>query len=125
MNHQAESPSHFRRIIGFTTLGVLLVLAVVALTQCRSIEEPLGGAQITPQGTNARSECVQECNEQFHKGRAHAAAEYHEASAECGHKKNCRKKAAKSFKEDLEKLVRQMHECKKKCYNEGAGFGGR
>lgn len=122
--HQAGQ-SAMRRAAGFGALVVVLSLSVIGLTRCRSIEEPLAGANLTTSSDNSRSECVQRCNDEFKKGRQKAAQEYRAATKSCGHSKGCRKKAAERYQDEKHDLVRDMQECKRHCYNEGSGNGGR
>ena len=128
-----------RRGFAFVALAALLGLSVVGLSQCRLVDDTVTGVDLQANsGTNARSDCVHQCNDQYKACKRAEYARHKAALRACGSgdddnatngggggSKACRKaeqrlhKANKAACKDANKL------CKRNCYNEGAGIGGR
>lgn len=131
MNFDHRNP-RLRRGFAFVALAALLGLFAIGLTQCRMVNDTVTGVDLSAEGTNARSACIRQCidkyktclrNEQIrHKAALRACSDDDDDD---GHgwwgSKQCRKDENRKHK--LNKLIclKQLFECKKGCYNEGAG----
>jgi len=102
-----------------------LLIAVASLSQCRAVEDRITGVDLTPSSASARSACVQRCNDQFKAARKAEQERLRVALVACGDSKSCKKEELARHQSNLAALVAQMQNCKRTCYNEGAGIGGR
>ena len=113
---------------GFKTLALTAMLgfAVVGLSQCRMVEDTLTGVELNSQdGVNARSECVQKCNDKYKAAQRAEDARYEAALRACGTNRTCKAAEKANHKANDQQIVKDMQECKRTCYNEGSGGGGR
>ena len=102
------------------------VLAVTGLTQCRQVPETVTGVDITAgSGLGARNECVHRCRRDFREALEKERMRHRNALAECGHDSQCKRDEAERHVKNVQDLVAQRRACKKGCYNEGGGKGGR
>ena len=124
MNIDHRNP-RLRRGFAFVALAALLGLSVVGLSQCRMVDDKVTGVDLTADsGVHARSSCVSECNAKFRACLRGEESEHKNDRKLCGWDKHCRKGADRDHKNRLLECVRKMIECKRHCYNEGAGVGG-
>lgn len=125
MNIDHRNP-RLRRGFAFVALAALLGLSVVGLSQCRLVDDTVTGTDVQANsGVNARSDCVHRCNNQYKACRRGQAASDKAALRACGQDKACKKAVKRASKGNHLACVRAMQFCKRNCYNEGAGIGGR
>lgn len=102
------------------------VLAVTGLTQCRRVPETITGVDITAtSGLGARNGCIHQCRHAFREALEKERMRHRNALAECGHDGQCKREEAERHVKNVQDLVAQRRACKKACYNEGGGKGGR
>jgi hypothetical protein len=118
---------------GAAMLGVagLLTLAALGLTQCRMVADRVTGVELDQASqVNARSECVQACNEDFKACKRAEEDLYRANLATCGllpsagARRICQKEEINRHGVAQQACVDAKYECKHTCYNEGAGRGG-
>ena len=115
-----------RRGFAFVALAAVLGLAAVGLSQCRMTSDTVTGVDLqSASGLNARSGCVHGCNDAFKSCLRAEQARHKAAKAACGHDNACKKAEQRLNNSNQKECVRQRQLCKKGCYNEGAGTGGR
>jgi hypothetical protein len=124
MNIDHRNP-RLRRGFAFVALAALLGLSVVGLSQCRLADDTVTGVDLTANSVNARSDCVHRCNDQYKACKRAEDARHKAAQRACGSDKACKKAEQRLHKDNQLACVRQMQQCKRNCYNEGAGVGGR
>jgi len=108
------------------TLTAVLGFAVIGLSQCRMVEDTLTGVELNSQdGINARSECVQQCNDEFKAAQRAEDARYQSLLRACGTNRTCQASEKDAHAARDKQIVEDMQACKRACYNEGAGGGGR
>jgi hypothetical protein len=106
-------------------LAAVLGLALVGLTQCRSISDRVTGVQLTaPQSLGARSGCTRRCDAQYKAALIAEQARYIAAKRACGHNYACKKQDDIDHMRILRTLQHNKTLCKHSCYNEGAGSAG-
>jgi len=113
---------------GLKTVALLSVLglAVTGLSQCRMVGDSVTGVDLNaPQGTSDRSECIQACNDRFKAATAAEVARHNAALRSCGVSGQCKKAEDQVHQDIQQKNVDDMQNCKRGCYNEGSGGGGR
>jgi hypothetical protein len=114
-----------RRGFAFVALAAVLGLAAVGLTQCRMVDDNVTGVDLrSGAGLNARSACVHQCNDKFKACDRAELARYKNAKKACGSDNTCRKAEERTHKDNHKACVTQKNQCKRNCYNEGAGNGG-
>jgi hypothetical protein len=125
MNIDHRNP-RLRRGFAFVALAALLGLSVVGLSQCRLVNDTVTGVDLNANsGLNARSDCVHHCNDQYKACKRAEDARHKSAQRACGNDKTCKKNEQRLHKDNQLACVRAMQDCKRNCYNEGAGIGGR
>ena len=113
---------------GFKVLALTAVLgyAVVGLSQCQMVEDNVTGIKLnSPEGVNGRSECVKDCNEKYKDASRAEYTRLKEANRACGKDKKCLKDEKATHKANKKAIKDAKDECKRGCYNEGGGDGGR
>ena len=125
MNIDHRNP-RLRRGFAFVALAALLGLSVVGLSQCRMVNDTVTGVDLSANsGVNARSDCVHQCNDKYKACKRAEDARHKNAQRACGSDKACKKAEQRLHKDNQLGCVRAMQDCKRNCYNEGAGIGGR
>jgi len=125
MNIDHRNP-RLRRGFAFVALAALLGLSVVGLSQCRMVDDTVTGVDLQANsGMNARSDCVHQCNDQYKACKRAEDARHKQAQRDCGSDKACKKAEQRTHKDNKLACVRAMQDCKRNCYNEGSGVGGR
>ncbi len=125
MNIDHRNP-RLRRGFAFVALAALLGLSVVGLSQCRLVDDTVTGVELQANsGVSARSDCVHQCNEKYKACKRAEEARHKAAKRACNSEKVCRKAEERLHKENKAACKEAMKDCKRNCYNEGAGIGGR
>jgi hypothetical protein len=125
MNFDHRNP-RLRRGFAFVALAALLGLSVVGLSQCRLVDDTVTGVDLSAaSGLNARSDCVHQCNEKYKACKRAEDARHKAAKRACASDKACKKAEATLHKQNKLACVSAKKDCKRNCYNEGAGVGGR
>ena len=125
MNIDHRNP-RLRRGFAFVALAALLGLSVVGLSQCRLVDDTVTGVELQANsGVSARSDCVHQCNEKYKACKRAEEARHKAAKRACNSEKVCKKAEERLHKENKAACKDAMKDCKRNCYNEGAGIGGR
>jgi len=124
MDHSSHRSSRTPRLLGFGLVAAVALVVATSLTQCRMVDDRITSVDLKA-GASARSTCMQRCMDQFRARKRAEDQRYRNALAACGDDRNCRKDEKQTHKERDASNVRMMQECKRTCYNEGAGLGGR
>ena len=108
-------------------LTAVLGLAVAGLSQCRMVDDTVTGVELNASGTlSARSKCKKECDKTYKAEKKAEDARHKAADKACGKKdKACKETEKDLHKNNSEAIKDRKEECKRGCYNEGAGGGGR
>lgn len=117
-----------RRTVKTVALTSLLGLATLGLSQCRMVSDNVTGVEIESTDTyngRGKADCVKRCNDEFKAAKRSEDARHKAAVRACGNDRVCKKDAGKLNKDNLKDIIRDMQECKRGCYNEGGGIGGR
>lgn len=102
-----------------------LLIAAASLSQCRMVDSRTTGVDLTPSSASARSSCVHRCNEVYKSARKTEENRSRAAIKACRSDKVCKKQEQAIKKSNLDALSQERKRCKRNCYNEGAGIGGR
>ena len=125
MNIDHRNP-RLRRGFAFVALAALLGLSVVGLSQCRLVDDTVTGVELQANsGVSARSDCVHQCNDKYKACKRAEYARHKAAKRACNSEKVCKKAEERLHKENKAACKDAMKDCKRNCYNEGAGIGGR
>ncbi len=121
MNHIVN----VRRVKNFA-LTAVLGFALVGLSQCRMVEDNITGVDLNVGSTvDQRSDCVKDCNERYKDAKRIEDDRHKAAEKACRSDKAC-KKAEKDRNKNNEEAIKDAKDaCKRGCYNEGSGGGGR
>jgi hypothetical protein len=105
--------------------AALAGLALVGLTQCRSVSDRVSGLELgTPRTLSLRSRCVHDCAAEFNEALLAEAARYRAAQRACGRNFTCRRDQQRLHERNLRELERDRARCKRGCYDEGGGDAG-
>jgi len=113
------------RSLGLALLIAGVLLAAASLSQCRLVEDRITGVSGGLGSQQARSDCLDRCNQQYRAARAAENNRHRIALQACGNDKTCRKNEDQLHQQNLQALIDRMQQCKQGCYNEGAAIGGR
>ena len=126
MDHTVEHrTTRMPRGIRNSLLIAGLLITSSSLTQCRLVDSRTTGVDLTPSSASARSSCVHRCNEQYKAARKAEDIRTRAATKACKSDKACKKQEKALNKSIEDALSKQRKACKRNCYNEGAGIGGR
>jgi hypothetical protein len=115
-----------RRTVKAVALFSLLGIATVGLSQCRLVGDTVTGVELeTSTSVAGRSDCVKDCNDTFKAAKRAEDARHKAAARACGRDKVCKNQEQVTYKRNLLAIVNAMKVCKRSCYNEGSGVGGR
>jgi hypothetical protein len=113
------------RVSGWLVVVAATALAITGLTQCKMVPSTITGVEFASNEFGARSDCVQQCNEDFKDARETERDRHFHALLLCGRDQACKRAERERHDAILEALVERMRDCKKGCYNEGGGTGGK
>ncbi len=122
MQHRIAS----RRGVRMLALAGLLGLTLVALTQCRAVNDTITGVNAVRGTISARSSCNKKCDDAFKTAQKEEDQRHKNAMKACGsHDSACKKNEDAKHRSVEDSLKRQRQQCKGSCYNEGGGGGGK
>ena len=124
MDHSSHRSSRTPRLLGLGLVAAVALVVATSLTQCRMVDDRITSVDLKA-SANDRSTCMEHCMDQYRARRRAEDQRYQNALAACGDDKSCRKDAKQTHKDNDSSIKRMMQECKRTCYNEGAGVGGR
>jgi hypothetical protein len=125
MKNPARSTSHCHRAFRAFALVAALGLAAIGLSQCRMVSDNVAGVELTADALCRRNNCVRECNKDYEDAMEREEDRHRAALKKCGHDRSCKNAENAKHKDIKEAILDARKECKKKCYNEGSGGGGR
>jgi hypothetical protein len=109
----------------FLALACVLGLALVGLSQCRSVSDQMTGISLNaPQTLSGRSNCARRCNTQFKAEIVAEERRHIAAKRACGFDWACKKNEDRVHSLNLRRILEHKQLCKRSCYNEGAGNSG-
>lgn len=122
MQHRIASR---RTRVQLLALSVVLGVTVVALSQCRSVNDTITGVNTVRGTISARNTCAKKCDDAYKAAVALEEQRHKNAVKACGsHNEACKKSEDAKHRANLDVLQRQRRQCKGSCYNEGGGRGG-
>jgi len=125
MNIDHRNP-RLRRGFAFVALAAVLGLSAVGLTQCRMVDDTVTGVDLkSANALGGRSQCVHKCNDAYKHCVKAEEARHKAAKKACGSDQACKKAEDALHKQNQKDCVRQMQQCKRNCYHEGAGTAGQ
>ena len=115
-----------RRGFAFVALAAVLGLSAVGLTQCRMVNDNVTGVDLRAGAgqLSGRSSCARKCNEAFKACLRAEEARHKAAKRACGHDFACKKAEDRTHRDNIKACTNAKKQCKKSCYNEGAGNSG-
>lgn len=124
MDHTTKpAPGRVRRTV---VMAVLLGLAVMGLSQCRGVDESITGVELSAEtSAHGRGRCVKQCTRDFRTAVKSENARYKADIRACGRDSECLAEARAEHRENLVEIGAAHRACKRSCYNEGGGGGGR
>lgn len=124
MDHTTKpAPGRVRRTV---LMAALLGLAVVGLSQCRGVDESITGVELAAEtSVNGRSSCVKQCTRDFRTAVKSENARFKAEIRACERDPECTAEAREEHRDNLVDISNAHRACKRSCYNEGGGRGGR
>ena len=90
------------------------------------VEDNITGVELnTPASVDHRSDCVKRCNETYKDAKRAESDRHKIANKACKSDKACKKAEKARHKTNGEAIKDAKDACKRGCYNEGSGGGGR
>jgi hypothetical protein len=114
-----------KKLVLLSALG----LAIAGLSQCRMINDPVAGTDLSvpAQTADARSDCIRTCATEM-KAAKRAEHERHQAALRACNEsgqQGCKKAENRVHKQNQSRIQQDFKACKNACYSEGSGGGGR
>ena len=106
-------------------VSAVALAPLLTLSQCRVVPDSVTGVDIASGRLSGRSTCVKACNETFKAAMQAEEEAYRAADKACGQDKQCRDAVKDAHKARQAQINDDKNTCKKGCYNEGGGDGGR
>ena len=106
-------------------MAAALGLTTFTLSQCRLVNDSVTGVDVASGRLSNRSTCRKACDETFKAQMKAEEDRFKDAVRACGENDDCKKAAAADHKTREEGFKDDRESCKKGCYNEGGGQGGR
>lgn len=106
-------------------MAAALGLTAFTLSQCRMVPDNVTGVQLSSGRLSGKSACMKSCNEQFKSATKAEDDRHKDATKACGKDQSCKKAEDDLHKSREEKIKDAKEDCKKNCYNEGGGHGGK
>jgi hypothetical protein len=116
--------SPHRRAIHLLAIATVLGLASVGLSQCRMVSDNVTGVELTPETLHKRNNCTRKCNNAYQDAIEKEDRRYKDAVRRCSTRR-CKDAERDKHEAIQDKLKAERKKCKKGCYNEGGGHGGR
>ena len=125
MNIDHRNP-RVRRGFAFVALAAVLGLSALGLTQCRMVNDNVTGVDLRAGNgqLSHRSSCSRRCNDQFKSCIRAEEARYKAAKRACNWNYACKKAEDRRHRDNIKACENAKKQCKKSCYNEGAGNTG-
>jgi hypothetical protein len=121
-----HSNPRLRQGVARIALAGMLALAAIGLSQCRMVTDTANAVNVqTPQDFHGRSRCVHQCNDKFKQAVREERRRHHAALKDCDGDRQCRKAEQLKHREVERQLEHDRRACKRNCYHEGSGDGGR
>ena len=115
-----------RRNLKHFALLSFLGLVVAGLSQCRMVNDNVTGVDLTAQSTvGSHSDCIRRCEEGFKDKLRDEDGRYDRDLRSCGRDRDCQGHHRHNHDCRVDKHKDDLKDCKRKCYNEGNGSGGR
>ena len=105
-------------------IAAALGLALVGLTQCRTVPDSVTGLEVQTGRLSGRSSCTHHCQREFLAGVFHEFDVHRDALRGCQGDVDCRNAEDLRHHGVIDGLIDDRQRCKKSCYNEGGGHGG-
>jgi hypothetical protein len=124
--HAANLKSRIRRKVSFVAMAAVLGLSAIGLTQCRMTDDTITGVDINSSETfGSHKTCTRKCDRTYKDASKAEEVRHRIALRQCGRNATCRKAENVKHKQLKEQIQKDRVRCKKGCYNEGGGKGGR
>lgn len=124
-----DTPRIIRSRPSFNHILLVVAVALVTglLTQCRLVDDSITGVNLSTSDAvhNGRSRCVRRCNEAYKVLRRAENRRHKDAKRACNRDHACRMAEKQLHYAIVADLKEQRRLCRRSCYNEGAGSGGR
>jgi len=115
---------HFLRATSLLIVGS--AISLLGLAQCRLVDDAVTGVAISEApGTQARVTCVHRCNQDYRGAKRTEESRHRAILRSCAGDQRCEKGENVRHQRAHHRLVAAMQACKRGCYNEGGGQGGR
>jgi len=117
-----RTPLPFRRI----AMSVVFALTVFASMQCRMVEDTVTGVDNGVHAGSARpSMCLRGCMEQYRRDLREEHERHRRAVRRCRGDRRCAIAERATHRERIAAIAAMVRDCRRGCYGEGGGAGGR
>lgn len=105
---------------------IALTLTAIACTQCRSVTDAVTGVDTAVHSGSMRPPvCLHGCTARFRRAHREEQIRHHRTMRICRGERACKAAERIAHRERIAALAAAMRECRRGCYSEGAGSGGR
>ncbi len=123
---QTASRPRTPRFVRHAAVATVLMLAAIACAQCRPVTDAVTGVDIAVHSGSMRPPiCLHGCTARFRRAHREEAVRHHRAMKLCRRDRACKAAERLTHRERIAALAAGLRECRRGCYGEGSGSGGR
>ena len=124
MNRSDTRPT-LPNVIRRVAAGLALMLVAAACSQCRAVPDAVTGVDLRVNAGGGYGVCVRACTARYRQARRAEQRRFIRAARGCGGSPSCVMAERELHFSRRMQLLSALKECKRGCYNEGSGGGGR
>ena len=127
MSHTMRLELRLRSACWLGALGVVLVLTTLVLSQCRPVADSVTGMDLYAGGRTSlqHKQCTMKCDSLHTLAKRVELDRHRAAIMACGGNMECRRNEHDLYREGKRRIEAEKKACKRACYDEGRGSGGR
>ena len=123
---QPASRPRTPRFVRRAAASIALTLTAIACMQCRPVTDAVTGVDIAVHlGSMRPPVCLHGCEARFRRAHREEQVRYHRAMKLCRGERACKAAERLAHRERIAALAARLRECRRGCYSEGWGMGGR
>ena len=123
---QPASRPRTPRFVRHAAVATVLMLAAIVCVQCRQVTDAVTGVDTSVHAGSMRPPvCLHGCSARFRRAHREEEVRHHRAMKFCRGERTCKAAERLVHRERIAALAAGLRECRRGCYSEGSGSGGR
>lgn len=123
---QPASRPRTPRFVRNAVASIIMTLTAIACTQCRPVTDAVTGVDTAVHTSSMRPQvCLHGCAARVRRAQGEEAVRHRRAMKWCRGDRACKITERIAHRERMAALAAALRECRRGCYGEGGGAGGR